>query len=539
MKEFLRIRYAAILTICIVLVIVIVSGKTNQTKTVSKLVIFGDNIQTDFKPFVEESGIYISSDTIGKTIDSNIFYDNIASKIIVTTNSDVAKFKVGEKKIELNFEKKDISNEVKKVNNKIYVPINELTGIYNIDVNYNKKEDVITIDKKDNDIVLIKYNKTDVYLDIKTDSKVISKLTKNDKLIVYTDSLKHNRWLKVKTGDNVVGYIFKDSATIQKFEEAKEENISKEKVVMFWQYGNNLDVLGNSKTGNVNVVSPTLYEVSNSKGDITSKKTSEYVTKAKSLGYKVWPIITNGIDNASYSTSDTSKLMNSESSRENLIKNILKILKEDNLDGINIDFENMLENDRLFYTQFIRELAPLVRKEGKVLSVDMYFVKYIDRAGVGAATDYVMFMGYDQRGSWSSESGSISEISWVEENINSLIKDSGIPANKIILGIPFYTRLWTEKVGSTKPTTTIYTMKQALEYVNKNNLKPKYDEKSGQNYVEHTKGSLTYKMWIEDASSVKKRIEVVNNNKLGGIAAWRKDFETPDIWNVIKDNIVK
>ncbi|MEG1705114.1 MAG: glycosyl hydrolase family 18 protein [Clostridia bacterium] len=539
MKEFLRIRYAAILTICIVLVIVIVSGKTNQTKTVSKLVIFGDNIQTDFKPFVEESGIYISSDTIGKTIDSNIFYDNIASKIIVTTNSDVAKFKVGEKKIELNFEKKDISNEVKKVNNKIYVPINELTGIYNIDVNYNKKEDVITIDKKDNDIVLIKYNKTDVYLDIKTDSKVISKLTKNDKLIVYTDSLKHNRWLKVKTGDNVVGYIFKDSATIQKFEEAKEENISKEKVVMFWQYGNNLDVLGNSKTGNVNVVSPTLYEVSNSKGDITSKKTSEYVTKAKSLGYKVWPIITNGIDNASYSTSDTSKLMNSESSRENLIKNILKILKEDNLDGINIDFENMLENDRLFYTQFIRELAPLVRKEGKVLSVDMYFVKYIDRAGVGAAADYVMLMGYDQRGSWSSESGSISEISWVEENINSLIKDSGIPANKIILGIPFYTRLWTEKVGSTKPTTTIYTMKQALEYVNKNNLKPKYDEKSGQNYVEHTKGSLTYKMWIEDASSVKKRIEVVNNNKLGGIAAWRKDFETPDIWNVIKDNIVK
>lgn len=539
MKEFYRIRYAAVLTICIVILLVITISNVDNTKKISKLVVFGDNIQTDFKPFVKDGGIYLSSDTIGKVIDNNIFYDNVSSKIIVTTDLNVAKFKVGEKKVNLNLEDVEIKNEVVSKEDKIYIPINELSNIYNIDVSYNENEDIISIDKKNNDTAVVKYNKMDVYSDIKTDSKIVGKLNKGDKVIAYTDSLTHNRWIKVKTNDNVVGYIFKDSCDIEKMSKEENEKTKKETVVMYWQYGNNLDVLGNTKTEGVNVVSPTLYELKNSKGDINSKDASSYVSKAKSLGYKVWPIITNGIDNVNYSSADTSKLMNSESSRESLIKNILKILKEDNLDGINLDFESMLEADRSLYTQFVRELAPLVRKEGKVLSVDMYFVKYIDRAGVGAAADYIMLMGYDQRGAWSSESGSISEISWVDENVKSLMEDSKIPSDKIILGIPLYTRLWTEKSGSTKPTTTIYTMKQASEYVKNNKLTPVYDEKSGQNYIEHTKGSITYKMWLEDATSVKKRVEVVNNNKLGGIAAWRKDFETPDIWKVINDNIVK
>ena len=188
------------------------------------------------------------------------------------------------------------------------------------------------------------------------------------------------------------------------------------KVVMFWQYGSNVKTLGNKIDG-VNVVSPTWYELKNSSGDIISEYSKEYYDKAKANGYEIWPIVTNGIDNADYSSKDTSDLMNSETSREKFIKNMLKIAQDNKLDGINIDFEAMKTDDKKLYTQFIRELCPIFRKYGIKVSVDMYFVAYMERGEIGKAADYVILMGYDQRGNWSSEEGSISEISWVEKNV--------------------------------------------------------------------------------------------------------------------------
>lgn len=539
MKEIFRLKYAFILTLILVLTVLTFSNMPISSKEVTSLVIFGENIKTDFKPFIENGGVYISTDTIGKTIDEHIFYDNITSKIIITTKSDVAKFKVGEKRVSLNLEFKDIENEVKEVEGKLYFPINVVKDLYDIDINYNEKIDTIIIDKKANSTGDVLFNKVNVYSDIKTDSNVLTQLNKEDKITVYADSLKHNRWIKVKTEDNLVGYINKSSSTIVEPENIETEKVKKDKIVMFWQYGNTLSTLGNSKIDVVNVVSPTLYELKNSKGDIESRSATAYVNKAKSLGYKVWPIITNGIDSVSYSSTDTSLLMNSETARENLIKNILTVLERDNLDGINVDFESMKPDDRELYTQFIRELAPLVRKQNKVISVDMYFVNYVDRKGIGEAVDYAILMGYDQRGNWSNESGSISEISWVEKNIKSLMNDSEIPSEKIILGVPFYTRLWTEKSGVAKPTTSVYTIKDSANYIASNKLKYTYDEKAGQNYIEHTKGDLTYKMWIEDSTSMKNRVNIINTNELGGLAAWQKGFETSDIWDTIRDNIVK
>jgi len=539
MKEIFRLKYSITLIIILSLTVIMFEMAPAKTRDVTSLIIFGDNIETDFKPFIQDGGIYLSSDTIGKTIDDNIFYDSITSKIIVTTDVDVAKYKVGEKKVNLNLEYKDIENEIKLVDEKVYVPINILKDLYNIDVQYNEALNSIVIDKKTIVQSDILFNKVNVYSDILTSSDVLCELNKDDKITIYEDSLKHNRWIKIKTSENIVGYIFKNSSILKEVEVEDIVKEKKDKIVMFWQYGNSLTTLENSKIDVVNVVSPTLYELSNSKGDITSLSTDSYISKAKSLGYKVWPIITNGIGSVGYSPTDTSLLMNSETSRENLIKNILNILKNDNLDGINIDFENMKTDDRNLYTQFIRELAPLVRKQGKTISVDMYFVAYVDRKGVGEAADYTILMGYDQRGSWSNESGSISEISWVEENIESLISDSKIPSDKIILGVPFYTRLWTEKVGISKPTTNVYTIKEAANYIKTNNLTSTYDEKSGQNYVQYTKGSVTYKMWIEDGTSMKNRVNTINTYELGGLAAWQKGFESPDIWKTINENISK
>ncbi|MEG0872553.1 MAG: glycosyl hydrolase family 18 protein [Clostridia bacterium] len=548
MNSKLRKIVTVVLFFAIVLVIFIKSDyvESAKIKQESNLVIYGDNIKADFTPFVENGGIYISLDTLSKTIDKNIFYDKVATKVIITTHDNVIKLKADEKKMSKNLEYIDIINEVKIVKGQPFVPINILTDIYNIKVEYNTQTNTISIDKKSTSDIELLSNRVKVYSDISTKSNVIETLYKKNTVTIYKDSLNHARWYKVKTDTGVIGYISKGSVGLlpddsQKSKEDEQTNDIKEKktpkMTMFWQYGSDLDVLGKTQVQGVDIVSPTWYELKGSNGEITSKFSQEYYNQAKNMGYKIWPIITNGIDSASYSPSDTSAMLNSEYSREQFIKNLVELVKAEKVDGINIDFEAMKTEDKELYTEFIREMAPLLRKEGVSISVDMYFVAYIDRKGIGEASDYVVLMGYDQKGAWSNESGSVAEVSWVEKNITSLIEDSKIPSEKIILGIPFYTRLWTEKVGSTKPTTKIYTMKNCNEFLNKYKLKPVWDEDAGQNYAEYKEGDLTYKLWIEDKESVKKRIETVNKYNLAGVTGWRKGFETPDIWQTINDNL--
>ncbi len=538
------------LTLGIVIIIVLASifvcvdkNEGVVYKEASNLVVFGDNIAPANKPFIEGNGIYIATDTIKKLLDQHIFYDKVATKVIITTDTQVLKMKIDENTMSRNLENVPIDTPAKIIGGVPYIDINLVKDLYNINVEYNDQTNTITVDKKDTSDIKIKYNNVYVYSDISTKSNKLQRLNTSNTVTVYTESLNHNRWYKVKTDSGIVGYISKNNVdVIPNEEQSKQEPIdntteNKEKLNMFWQYGSDLNTLGKEKIDGVNIVSPTWYELKNSNGEITSEYNLAYYNKAKEYGYEIWPIITNGIDSVNYSADDTSAMLNSEYNREQFIKNIIDIVKMNKLDGINIDFEAMKTEDRDMYTEFIRELVPLLRKENIKVSVDMYFVAYIDRQAVGEAVDYVVLMGYDQRGAWSNEAGSIAEIPWVEKNITSLINDSKIPADKIILGIPFYTRLWTIKDGDTKPTTRVYTMKNCEEFLDKYNVTPTFDENSGQNYAEYKTGSITYKLWLEDSTSVKNRIDVINKYNLAGVAGWRKGLETDNVWNVIKENL--
>ena len=80
-------------------------------------------------------------------------------------------------------------------------------------------------------------------------------------------------------------------------------------------------------------------------------------------------------------------------------------------------------------------------------------------------------------------------------------------------------------------------MKDCQEFINDNNLTPVWDQDAGQNYAEYSRGDYTYKLWIEDKDSIKRRVETVNKYNLAGITGWRKGLETSDIWQVIYENL--
>ena len=541
MKDKFLVILQTIIFLAVVLFLFITAKDFNNkeiNRENANLIIYGDTISQEYKPFVENGKIYLSFNTILQFIDEEIFYDKKKKKVIVTTKDGLYKFTIDKNVATKNLKEYDAKSCAKIVDDIVYIDMNLVKDIYGIKCEFNEETNSISIDKLNTSDINLNYNQVKLYSQINTNSEVLETLNTDNTVTVYAESLEHNRWYKVKSDSGKIGYIEKGAVTLDKENDSNEneEVTNNEKLIMFWQYGSSLNTLGDKIDG-VNVVMPTWYAISDNLGNVETNYSEDYYKKAKEYGYELWPIITNGIDNPDLDKKQvTSEIMNDEQKRENLIRNIIDLIKTNKLDGINIDFEGMLAEDKYMYTQFLRELYPMVREAGAKLSVDIYFTNYIDRKGVGKACDYVMLMGYDQRGDWSEEPGSISEISWVENNISSLINDSEISPSKIVLGVPFYTRMWNvEEDGSF--TTNVYTMNDTEEFLEEYNLTPTMDNISGQNYIEVVLDDIRHKLWIEDADSIASRADIVLEYNLAGITAWQKGFETPDIWEVLKNKL--
>ena len=62
---------------------------------------------------------------------------------------------------------------------------------------------------------------------------------------------------------------------------------------------------------------------------------------------------------------------------------------------------------------------------------------------------------------------------------------------------------------------------------------PLWDEETGQHYGEIQKGSTFYQIWMEDKDSIETKLAVMSKYDIGGVAAWKLGYETPDIWDKI------
>ena len=157
-----------------------------------------------------------------------------------------------------------------------------------------------------------------------------------------------------------------------------------------------------------------------------------------------------------------------------------------------------------------------------------------DRNVIGDVADYIVFMAYDQYGSSSPKEGTTAGYNWVETNLKKFIDREEINSNKIILGIPLYTRLWKEENG--KITSNTVNIKD-VNTVIPSDVSRNWDKDLRQYYVEYMQGNTVYKMWIEDEESIKEKVGLVKEYNLAGTAAWEKDRESENIWTVINQEL--
>lgn len=286
----------------------------------------------------------------------------------------------------------------------------------------------------------------------------------------------------------------------------------------------------------LDVILPTWFTIVNAEGLVLNKADQRYVADAHEKRYKVWALLSNGFDREL-----TRKILQDANAQENMIKQIVLYVSLYNLDGINLDFENMYEEDKEQFTSFVKLLAAALHEQNAALSIDVtipsnsaFWSRCYDRRELGKIADYVMVMAYDEHPRLSPISGSVASLGWVEKGIAAILAD--IPKEKVILGIPFYTREWEESSsdGTVKVQAKTLSMSQANEILRENGVKPVWLEDKGQFYAEYTKRDKQYKIWLEEPASLKLKAELVLTHQLAGVAAWRKDFEEEEVWGVLK-----
>lgn len=545
----------AIIIIALVLIVGAIGGyyvikrnyivsKINQTN----LIINNSNATSSLKNnvYIKDGVVYVSKPDIYNFFDNTIIYDEKYNQVVTTSSTKIASLPIDSKQIQVNSSNTTIKAGAIILDEVAYVPISELDEVYNIKTTYVESEDLVYIDsldrkqqtatlKKDSSI---KYKPTII-------SSTLAKAKQGDTLTIAnrSDYPVPNGWTRVRTENGTLGYI--QTGKLNEFKTIREKTEEKAKIEgpisLAWDYYSEY-VSAPTRTGKiigVNVVSPsffymTKYSTTNVYENVGNKGIA-YVNWAHGNGYQVWPMFTNS------NMSETSKMLSDYKSRETVINQIIKYIKQYNLDGINIDFEGMYEADKDNFSRLLIEIRPRLNEIGAVLSVDVtapdgapeWSLCY-DRYTIGKVADYVMFMAYDQYGVSATKAGTTAGHNWVEANVKKFLGQEEVKAEKIILGIPFYTRVWKEINGNV--------ISSVVNIGNVNNLIPSnatktWDEDLQQYYVEYKKGGATYKIWVEDEKSIEAKLDLVSKYNLGGAAYWEYDRATNSIWNLIESKI--
>ena len=513
------------------------------------LVINNRNVTSDLKKdvYIENDIIYLSESDVANFFDKYIYLDENENKIITTYEKKIAEIGFDENVININGSDKDIYAHAIQKDGENYLPVSEMTDVYNVEIQNIPETKVVTMDSLDREQKRAIINKdTAVKSSTNFVSRTVDRVNKGDAVIVVSSDGKYS---KIRTANGKLGVIksnrLENEFTVR--ENMEEEKQIEGKVNLTWdyfsEYGSAPDRSGATIEG-INVVSPAFFYI-NENGELEENignSGKEYIKWAHNNGYKVWPMVSNAYA-AKESLDITSNIMKNYENRKELIESIVEKCVKYDLDGINIDFENMYAEDKDLYSRFIIELTPRLKEIGMITSVDVTapdggetWSMCFDRHVIGDVADYIIFMAYDQNGISSNKPGTTAGYNWVKLNLVKFLQTEEIEPERLILAVPFYTRVWTTNSSGEIVSKNTISMKDIDNIIPEGTNKT-WDDELKQNYVEYMDGNNKKQIWIEDIDSLKAKISLIKENNLAGVASWQKDMETEEVWQMFKTEL--
>ena len=494
-------------------------------------VILGSNIMEE-RALMSGDQIYLPLDMVNTYLDQRYYWDSADNQILYATPSELQYYPASESG----------DGDVWLKDGTVYLRLGLVQKFTDLDAYVYENPSRVAIQYQFSGVkTTVVSGDTSIRYRGGIKSPILTDVNKGDTLLFLEEM---EDWAKVATMDGYIGYIQKDkisSAETQDFERSfqKEEYTyltMDSKVNMSWhqvtsQEANAYlpDAIAN--ISGVNVISPTWYYIQDTSGNIGNIASADYVAQAHEKGLKVWGLIDNFTTEVS-----TTETLSQLSSRQNIIQQLIQSATSIGMDGINVDFETLSEDAGPHFLEFLRELSIECHKNNLVLSVDNPvpedFTSHYDRSEQGAVVDYIIIMGYDEH-YVGSDAGSVASLPWVEEGVQDTITE--VSAQRTILAIPFYTRLWKTTGGAL--TSEAIGMDEAQKVLAENGVEAVWDGSVSQNYATFEKENSTYQIWLEDAKSIAEKVKLIPKYNLAGVAQWKLGFENNSIWQTISDNL--
>ena len=486
-----------------------------------------------------DNRILLDVDFVIEAIDPNIHYSNSGTRVYIPLDS-----------IEYNLETKEVTDYVKANIVDINIPILIKNDHNYIDFEVFKKlYNLEVITATDGSFAI--YNQT--YSQLRSVSSDIEFVKTSHGLTVISDETSeivtavvldtHEDMSKIITENGRIGYVKTDNLEPYNLElmqtqlnTVRPEHDYGDNINMTWSqisaYKNNPDLSLDQTIPGLDAISPTWFRL-NINGIMINEADFRYIKSAGDKGYEVWGLFSND-----FKPSWTSEMLNDPVYRKKTIAQIAFFASLYDLDGVNIDFENMYLTDKDKFTQFMAELSPILDAQNVTLSIAVtipggsdQWSKVFDRENIAKHVDYMMLMAYDEFWGSSPTSGPVSSIPWVEKSLKETLEL--VPNEKLILGIPLYMRIWEETGGSVS--SKAIGIKHLEEVLSDKDYEVSYDEDNFLNYISYREDGNLHRIWLEDESSLEKRMALKNKYNLPGIGTWSKEFVELETWEFLDD----
>ncbi|MCI9446601.1 MAG: glycosyl hydrolase family 18 [Lachnospiraceae bacterium] len=502
--------------------------------------------------------VYLDYQAVRKYLNQRFYWDANENILRYTTDTDVVTVNAGENAYMVGKKNENTEYTVVKADGEaVYLALEFVQKYTNLDFKVNAEPNRVQITSAWGQVSRADVKKkTAIRLKGGIKSPIVADVPKGSSVTMIDQG---DDWSRVCTEDGMIGYLKNSklgevtSETISRaFEEPEFAHLLKEETISLgWHQVTSpeandrvADVL--QATKGINVISPTWFYLNDNEGNIYSLASRDYVTYCHGQGVDVWGLISN-LENPDV---DTTYVMTHTSTRDYLTNQIIAAAIEYDLDGINLDFEALSQEAGDSYVQFIRELSIKCENNDLVLSVDNYvptsYTEFYNRAEQAVFADYIIIMAYDEHYSGSEDIGSVSSIGFVENGVKDTLKE--VPAEQIILGVPFYSRVWelTPKEGSGEDvesasenyvpytfTCTEEGMQTTEDICTANGAKMVWSEEDGQYVAEYASEDKKHKVWIENEESIEMKLKVMKDSRLAGAAYWKLGLERPSVWDTI------
>lgn len=534
-KNYIKrfVYYVMLLIITCILFTIVSYEKLNKESELNSFNVNNNCISLKNNLHIDEK-IYMSFEDTQSFLGNDVYVDRISRKIIVTSKDSISKYELNTAKKQINFEVQDTGKAIYiKQDGKDYLLLEEIANMYNYQLIFNTKLNTLDLVRKDKVQATINCNRVYGYLDkYNKNTRIILEdrnieITKNEEFvdkncIYYTAIIQQD-------GIEQVIYVLKKDITITDSVDNQTDVLDSKFYTLFF----------NEDTQNIdNVTNAVILEglrLTSKSGSVENNINVEKVKEAIENNKEVYISISNGYTSTNYDNNITTQMLQSDIARENTILAIKDAIGNENIHGIVINFRQLNSGCKEDFTQFIKEISAYLHSlNKKVLVYVPLNATFINLTDITPYLDYAILIQYGTKELTSKTSGTHSGINWIESNLDEL-KQNHIDMSKIIIEIPLYSIIWSEKNNKVVNAERI-NMRALEDYLEKNELIYSLDETSKQNYIEYVKGSLKYKIWLEDNYSVKQKIDLAKKFQLAGVSLYKKGYESQSLLTELGGN---